>query len=95
LQEYRDRISPKFYYLADAPIADPDGQPTIVRYSRKTKEQYVMSEAEKGKASGWSAWYQNGKWVTDDKRKKPANRLLNVNLSLKKPQRNNRKHKRL
>jgi DNA topoisomerase-1 len=31
-----------------------------------------MSEAEKGKASGWSAWYQNGKWVTDDKRKKPA-----------------------
>lgn len=58
--------------MADAPVADPDGQPTIVRYSRKTKEQYVMSEAEKGKASGWSAWYQNGKWVTDDKRKKPA-----------------------
>ncbi len=72
LLEYRDRISPKFYYLADAPVADPDGQPTIVRYSRKTKEQYVMSEAEKGKASGWSAWYQNGKWVIDDKRKKPV-----------------------
>jgi DNA topoisomerase-1 len=72
LKEYRDRISPKFHYLADAPLADPDGQPTIVRFSRKTKEQYVMSEAEKGKASGWSAWYQGGKWVADDKRKKPA-----------------------
>lgn len=74
LKQYRDRISPKFYYLADAPLADPDGSPAIVRYSRKTKQQYVMSEKEGGKASGWAAWYQNGKWVEEDKRtaKKPA-----------------------
>ncbi|WP_158970151.1 type I DNA topoisomerase [Paraglaciecola sp. L3A3] len=71
LARFRDRISPKFYYLADAPAADPDGSPTIVRYSRKTKQQYVMSEKEDGKASGWSAWYTDGKWKAEDKRKKP------------------------
>lgn len=70
LARFRDRISPKFYYLADAPPADPDGNKTLVRYSRKTKQQYVMSENEEGKASGWSAWYVDGKWSVDDKRKK-------------------------
>jgi DNA topoisomerase-1 len=69
LARFRDRISSKFYYLADAPQQDPDGKPTIVRFSRKTKQQYVMSEDDKQKATGWSAWYQSGKWVADDKRK--------------------------
>jgi DNA topoisomerase-1 len=69
LKQFRDRISPKFYYLADAPDTDPDGNPTVVRYSRKTKQQYVMSEDKDKKATGWSAWYDTGKWVADDKRK--------------------------
>lgn len=72
LSRFRDRISSKFYYLADAPTKDPDGNATIVRYSRKTKQQYVMSEDSDKKATGWSAWYENSKWVVDDKRKKPA-----------------------
>jgi DNA topoisomerase-1 len=55
-------LSPKFYYLADAPAKDPEGNPAIVRWSRKTKQQYVMSEKD-GKATGWSAWFENGKWV--------------------------------
>jgi len=71
LARFRDRISPKFYYLADAPAKDPDGSPAIVRYSRKTKQQYVMSENEEGKATGWSAWCTDGKWKAEDKRKKP------------------------
>ena len=62
LAKYRSQLSPKFYYLADAPVKDPDGNPAIVRWSRKTKQQYVMSEKD-GKATGWSAWYENGKWV--------------------------------
>lgn len=70
LARFRDRISPKFYYLADAPAKDPDGNPTMVRFSRKTKQQYVMSENKEGKASGWSAWYSSGKWQVEDKRKK-------------------------
>jgi DNA topoisomerase-1 len=71
LARFRDRISPKFYYLADAPQTDPDGNPAIVRYSRKTKQQYVMSENDSGKATGWSAWYENGKWQ-EQAAKKPA-----------------------
>ncbi len=70
LARFRDRLSPKFYYLADAPKADPAGNPSIVRYSRKTKQQYVMSEDAKGKATGWSAWYENGKWQPKDTKKK-------------------------
>ena len=70
LARFRDRISPKFYYLADAPQKDPEGNPAIVRYSRKTKQQYVMSENDSGKSTGWSSWYQDGKWVTQDKKKK-------------------------
>lgn len=64
LARFKDRISEKFYYLADAPQQDPDGNLAIVRYSRKTKQQYVMSENEAGKATGWSAWYNDGKWET-------------------------------
>jgi DNA topoisomerase-1 len=69
LARFRDRISEKFYYLADAPAQDPDGNPALVRYSRKTKQQYVMSENAEGKASGWSAWYTDDKWKVEDKRK--------------------------
>ncbi|WP_339806918.1 topoisomerase DNA-binding C4 zinc finger domain-containing protein, partial [uncultured Marinobacter sp.] len=69
LLPHRDEIDPKHDYLMDAPVKDPDGNPTVIRYSRKTKEQYVMTEKEDGKATGWSAWYDNGRWVPQDKRK--------------------------
>ena len=68
LARFRDRISPKFYYLADAPQQDPKGNEAIVRFSRKTKQQYVMSEDAKGKATGWSAFYEGGKWVEQKKK---------------------------
>ncbi|WP_018692543.1 type I DNA topoisomerase [Algicola sagamiensis] len=73
LSRFRDRISPKFYYLADAPAEDPYGNPAIVRYSRKSKEQYVMSEVE-GKPTGWTAHFKDGKWEEQEKvkRKKSA-----------------------
>ena len=62
LLPHKEEIDPKYSFLFDAPVADPDGLPSVVRYSRKTKEQYVMSEVE-GKATGWAAYYQGGKWV--------------------------------
>ncbi len=70
LVRFKSRISPKFHYLADAPVEDPDGNKAIVRFSRKTKQQYVMTETPEGKASGWAAWFDNGKWQVEDKRKK-------------------------
>jgi len=62
LLPHKDEIDPKYAFLMEAPVKDPKGNPSIVRFSRKTKEQYVMSE-EKGKATGWSAHYESGKWV--------------------------------
>ncbi|WP_070963671.1 type I DNA topoisomerase [Vibrio sonorensis] len=70
LARFKDRISPKFHYLADAPTHDPDGRPTVVRFSRKSKENYVRSEID-GKPSGWTGLYIDGKWEITDKRKKP------------------------
>ena len=73
LARFRDRISPKFYYLADAPAQDPEGNPAMVRFSRKNKEQYVTTEVN-GKASGWTAHYRDGQWVEEAKVKKSAAR---------------------
>ncbi|MDR9828888.1 type I DNA topoisomerase [Vibrio sp. FNV 38] len=70
LARFKDRISPKFQYLADAPAQDPDGRPAVVRFSRKTKENYVRSEVD-GKPSGWTGLFIGGKWEITDKRKKP------------------------
>ncbi len=58
---HKDEIDPKYAYLMDAPQQDSEGNPAVIRFSRKTKEQYVMSEVE-GKATGWKAFYRDGRW---------------------------------
>ncbi|EAS43305.1 type I DNA topoisomerase [Photobacterium profundum] len=70
LVRFKDRLSPKFYYLAEAPTEDPDGREAVVRFSRKSKENYVRTEVD-GKPSGWTGLYVDGKWEITDKRKKP------------------------
>jgi len=64
---HKDEIDPKYHFLCEAPKKDPDGLPAVIRYSRKTKEQYVQTEVE-GKPTGWKAFYDGGKWVVEDKR---------------------------
>ena len=66
LYRFRDRLPEKLRYLADAPQQDPEGNKTVVRFSRKTKQQYVAAEKE-GKATGWSAFFVDGKWVEGKK----------------------------
>ncbi|CAM3558521.1 DNA topoisomerase I subunit omega [Rouxiella silvae] len=66
LLRFKDRLPEKLSYLADAPVADPEGNKSMVRFSRKTKQQYVSSEKD-GKATGWSAFYVDGKWVEGKK----------------------------
>lgn len=60
LVRFKDRLPEKLRYLADAPVTDKEGNKTLVRFSRKTKQQYVSSEKE-GKATGWTAFYIDGK----------------------------------
>lgn len=68
----KDKLDDKYKFLADAPQQDPDGNPSVVRFLRKTKEQYVMTEIDK-KATGWRAYYRDGKWVEEQaEKKKPA-----------------------
>ena len=62
LLPHANELDPKFKYLLLAPTEDPDGTPAVIRYSRKTGQQYVQSEID-GKATGWQAFYQDGKWV--------------------------------
>ena len=61
-----DQLDPKHRYLATAPTEDSSGHPVQIRYSRKTREQYVMTESD-GKATGWKAFYRNGAWETMEK----------------------------
>ncbi|WP_241648543.1 type I DNA topoisomerase [Rosenbergiella collisarenosi] len=61
LQRFKERLPEKFIYLTEAPATDPQGNKTLVRFSRKTKQQYVSSEKE-GKATNWTLFYVDGKW---------------------------------
>ncbi|PVZ20342.1 MULTISPECIES: type I DNA topoisomerase [unclassified Pseudomonas] len=67
LLPHKGEIDPKYAFLFDAPIKDPDGRPAVIRYSRKTKEQYVQSEVE-GKPTGWRAFFDGKAWKVEDKR---------------------------
>ena len=64
LQPHRREIDPKHQYLLDAPQTDPAGLPAVVKYSRKTREQFVSSELD-GKPTGWRAMYRNGRWIEE------------------------------
>lgn len=61
LRPHADELDPKFHFLLSAPEADPQGNPAVIRFSRKSREQYVASEVN-DKATGWSAHYRNGSW---------------------------------
>ncbi|MBN1466655.1 type I DNA topoisomerase [candidate division KSB1 bacterium] len=61
LARHRDELDAKFYYLADAPRTDPDGNNAIIKWKRKERRQYLGS-AKDGKATSWTAEYHDGQW---------------------------------
>jgi DNA topoisomerase-1 len=62
LRSVKDQIDPKYQYLTQAPEFDPEGNPVLVKFSRKTAQQYVASEKD-GKPTKWSMVFQDGKWI--------------------------------
>ena len=62
VRSVKEQLDPKLRYIADAPAKDPQGHPALVRFSRKTREQYVQSEVD-GKPTGWRAFFKDGRWV--------------------------------
>ncbi|MAC45859.1 MAG: DNA topoisomerase I subunit omega [Oceanospirillum sp.] len=65
---HKAEIDPKYDFLMKGPTHDSEGNPAVIRYSRKSKEQYLMSEVD-GKATGWQAFFEGGQWVIRDKKK--------------------------
>ena len=80
---HKAEIPEKYHFLLDAPVKDSDGNPSIVRYSRKSKEQYVMTESE-GKATGWSALFDGKKWSITEKKKAAPKKAANKKAPAKK-----------
>lgn len=66
IKPHASELDSKYAFLLDAPERDPKGNPAIIRFSRKSRQQYVMSESN-GKATGWSAVYRQGQWVEKSK----------------------------
>ena len=64
LREIKDKMEDKFQYLFTGPDEDPEGNPTILRWSRKKKEQYIGSE-KNGKATRWGLYWRKGEWVEE------------------------------
>ena len=62
---HQNEIDPKYDFLMRAPVQDPSGRRALVKFARKTKEHYVMTEKKDGKPSGWRAEYVNGKWIEE------------------------------
>jgi DNA topoisomerase-1 len=79
----KEQLDPKYQFLATAPIMDPAGNKTQIRFSRKTKEQYVLTEIEK-KASGWKAFYREGQWKVEVKEKSKTAVKKKANTSTRK-----------
>ena len=61
LLPHQGEIDPKYHFIFDAPLTDDAGNRSQIRYSRKTKEQYVMTDVD-GKATGWKAFFDGGAW---------------------------------
>lgn len=61
IKPHANELDPKFGFLLEAPEHDPKGNAAIIKFSRKTKEQFLSSENE-GKATKWRAFYRDGQW---------------------------------
>ena len=66
IRQVQEQMEDKFQYLFTAPNEDRDGNPTILRWSRKNQEQYIGSENPKtGKATKFTLVYRQGKWIEE------------------------------
>ncbi|MFW2000795.1 type I DNA topoisomerase [Acinetobacter ursingii] len=63
LRTVANQLDPKYQYLLQAPDVDPEGNPTLIKFSRKNQAQYIGSETPEGKQTKWSLLYQDGKWA--------------------------------
>lgn len=68
---HKEEIDPKYHFLMEGPVKDKDGNRVQIRYQRKAKQQYLMTEID-GKATGWRADFENNRWQITEKAEKKA-----------------------
>jgi DNA topoisomerase I len=61
LIRHRQDLDVKYHYLADAPVTDPDGNKSVIRFRRKEKKHYLMTEID-GTATSWTAQFSHDQW---------------------------------
>lgn len=83
LLPHQAEIDPKYRFLFDAPLQDDAGNRSQIRYSRKTREQYVMTEVD-GKATGWKAFFNHGAWVVEGSAKPAPKKAAKKKVAKKK-----------
>ena len=64
LLPHQNEIDPKYGFLMRAPAQDPEGNRSLIKFGRKTKEHFVMTEVD-DKPTGWRADFVDGKWVEE------------------------------
>lgn len=64
LLPHQAEIDAKYAYLWAAPVADTNGNYSLIRFARKTQEHYLSTESD-GKDTGWRAFYRKGVWVEE------------------------------
>ena len=81
---HQAEIDPKYSFLFSGPVADADGNRSQIRYSRKTREQYLMTEVD-GKATGWRAFHNGSSWSVEAPKPKPKAKAKKKAARKKKP----------
>ncbi|MDR9467751.1 type I DNA topoisomerase [Marinospirillum sp.] len=66
IKPHKAEIDPKHHYILEAPEADSEGNPTVIRFSRKAQEQYIQAEKD-GKSTGFRAFWDGRQWKIEDK----------------------------
>ena len=58
-----DQLESKWQFLLTAPVADPNGNETVLRFNRKAREHYVGSRDSNGKWTRWTSSYNGSGWI--------------------------------
>ena len=59
---HQNAVDPKYSHLFSGPVEDPKGNPTEIRFAKKTGEHYLTSTVD-GKRSKWQVYFRNGRWL--------------------------------
>lgn len=84
LKRHREELDEKFLFIADGPAKDPDGNDYLVKFARKNKEYFLGSDDSEGKATGWTAKFDEGKWKESNSKSAAGKKTTKKKVAKKK-----------